>query len=75
MKHDEKIKQKSTAFIFIDIGWRISIPLVLAVLAGSMLDKHFDTKPLFILVGLGLSMITTTWAIYRLVKQQMLGSE
>jgi len=73
MKRDKKIEQQSFPFIFFDIGWRISIPLVLVAVAGSILDNHFHTKPLFILVGLGLSLVTTSWAIYRLVKRQLPG--
>ncbi len=58
-----------TAVIFLDIGWRVSIPLVIFVILGSILDNKFATKPLFIIIGIILSIFVTTWTFYRLYKQ------
>ncbi len=58
-----------TAMIFLDIGWRVSIPLVIFVIIGSILDNQFGTKPLFIFIGIILSIFVTTWTFYRLFKQ------
>ena len=62
-----------TAMIFLDIGWRISIPLVILIIIGSLLDNHFNTKPLFIFIGIILSLSITSWTIYHLYKQILKG--
>jgi F0F1-type ATP synthase assembly protein I len=58
-----------TILVFLDIGWKVSLPLVFLVLIGSLLDNQFGTKPLFIFAGIALSIFTTTWVFYRLYRQ------
>jgi F0F1-type ATP synthase assembly protein I len=58
-----------TALIFLDIGWKVSLPLVFLVIIGSLLDSQFGTKPLFIIIGVILSIFVTAWVFYRLYKQ------
>ena len=44
------------------VGYIIAIPIVLFAISGRLVDKHLDTSPLFILVGIGLSItISTIW--------------
>lgn len=65
--------QLQTAMFFLDIGWRVSLPLVLLVVVGSILDNQFKTKPLFIIIGLILSIFVTTWTFYNLYKKMTKG--
>ena len=58
-----------TALIFLDIGWKVSLPLVFLVIIGSLLDNQFGTKPLFIIIGVILSIFVTAWVFYQLYKQ------
>jgi F0F1-type ATP synthase assembly protein I len=51
-----------------ELGYTITIPLVILVLVGRFLDKRFDTSPIFLLAGILLSMITSVVGIYRTVK-------
>jgi len=60
---------QSTALIFLDIGWKVSLPLVFLVIIGSLLDSQFGTKPLFIIIGIMISVIITAYFFYRLYKQ------
>jgi len=60
---------QSTALIFLDIGWKVSLPLVFLVIIGSLLDNQFGTKPLFIIIGVILSIFVTALVFYRLYKQ------
>ena len=52
-----------------ELGYSITIPLVLFALIGRLLDRRFVSAPLFLLVGLVLAVITTTsWLTMRLRK-------
>jgi len=42
------------------MGYLLAIPLVLLALAGRLLDKRLDTSPLFLLIGIGLSIVISS---------------
>ncbi len=46
------------------LGYTIAIPLVILALTGRLLDKRFGTSPWLLLVGIFLSLIISTLAIY-----------
>lgn len=46
----------------------ISLELVAPVLLGYWLDRHWDTLPLFIIIGVILGFITATMSLMRLTK-------
>jgi hypothetical protein len=64
----KQYKKQYSPLIFLDMGWKISLSLVLLVIVGSYLDSKFHTKPLFILIGIFLSLFTTSLIIYLNVK-------
>lgn len=42
------------------MGYLLAIPLVALALAGRLLDKRLDTSPLFLLIGIGLSIVISS---------------
>lgn len=46
------------------LGYSIAIPLVALALVGRILDKKFSTSPWFLLTGIFLSLIVSTFAVY-----------
>ena len=50
------------------MGFTIAIPIVLGTYIGSLLDGHFHTEPLFILLGLLLGLISGISGAFRLYK-------
>lgn len=52
-----------------ELGFIIAIPLIVTILAGIWLDKKFNTTPFFIIVGILLSITTSSIAIGRKIKQ------
>ena len=50
------------------MGFTIAIPIALGTYVGYLLDGHFNTKPLFILLGLLLGLISGISGAYRLYK-------
>ncbi|MFC2073015.1 AtpZ/AtpI family protein [Chloroflexota bacterium] len=55
------------ALRLIGVGWFIGISILLGVLAGLWLDDRFDTKPLFVIVGLILGIIIAFYGVYRMI--------
>lgn len=51
-----------------ELGYTIALPIVILGFGGAMLDKKFGTSPLFLLVGIALSLIISGIAVYRKVK-------
>lgn len=47
-----------------ELGYTIAIPLVVFALVGRLIDKRFDTSPWFLLTGIIISIIISTWAVY-----------
>jgi F0F1-type ATP synthase assembly protein I len=50
------------------IGWEISIPLVIFVLLGVFLDKKLNTGHTLLISGIFLSLFTSSYAIYKNIK-------
>ncbi len=47
-----------------DLGWMITIPLVIFAVGGAMIDKKIHTSPWFLLGGIGLALIITSVMVY-----------
>lgn len=48
-----------------DLGYLIVLPIVIFGFAGAYADKYYSTSPLFLLIGIGLSLLITTIGVYR----------
>lgn len=51
------------------LGYTVTIPLVILALVGRFLDKKFNSSPLFLLVGIVLSMIISSAALFIKMKK------
>ena len=56
-----------TALRFVGIGFFIGGCIVLGIVLGVWLDGRFDTKPLFILLGLGIGLFAAFYGTYRML--------
>lgn len=50
------------------LGFTIAVPIILLAVVGTFLDGWLHTKPLFILLGLLLGLISGIYGAYRLLK-------
>ncbi len=57
-------KSELISLVF-ELGFTIAIPIVLLALGGRLVDKHFHTSPLFILVGVILSIVISSFLVYK----------
>jgi len=57
--------------IFSEVSSWIAGPIILALIAGKALDKHYDTKPFWLLVFAGVSFLVSAYGIARTVKNFM----
>jgi F0F1-type ATP synthase assembly protein I len=48
-----------------ELGYTISIPLVILALAGRLADKILGTAPWLLLVGVLISIFISSWLVYR----------
>lgn len=51
-----------------ELGYTIALPIVILGFGGALLDKKLATSPLFLLVGIALSIIISGLAVYRKIK-------
>ena len=51
-----------------ELGYTITIPIVALALVGRMLDKRFETSPWLLLAGIVVSIIVSSFMVYRKVK-------
>lgn len=52
-----------------EIGFKLTLPLLIFMLVGIKIDKTFNTTPLFILVGLGVSMLSSAYLVYQIIQK------
>ena len=70
-KTDKPEAKKGVTFvpILIEVGFDISIPLVIFILIGVWLDKQFHAGHLFLFSGIALSLFSSSAAIYKAYKK------
>lgn len=56
------------ASLVFELGYAIAIPIVICALGGRMMDRHFGTSPLFLLVGIFVAMLVSAYAVYSKVR-------
>jgi F0F1-type ATP synthase assembly protein I len=62
---DKPNKEELNLYAFaINLGFRIAIPLVALTLLGRYVDNRFETSPLFLIIGITLSLVITSVMIY-----------
>ncbi len=61
------MKRWQAAFQLIGVGWYVGICIVLGVVGGLWLDNKLNTKPIFVIVGLILGVITAFYGVYRMI--------
>ncbi len=54
-----------------ELGYSIAVPIVLLALGGRLLDRHFGTSPLFLLAGILVSLVTSTFWLMRIAKRML----
>ena len=63
-----EIKNLNLTRLALELGFSISIPLVGLALIGKLLDRTYDSSPLFLITGILLSLFVSIALIYRKVK-------
>ena len=61
------MSRRAAALRLIGVGWFIGISILLGVVAGLWLDNKYDTKPLFVIIGLVLGLIVAGYGVYRML--------
>ncbi|PJC36778.1 hypothetical protein CO046_04100 [Candidatus Peregrinibacteria bacterium CG_4_9_14_0_2_um_filter_53_11] len=52
-----------------ELGYLIALPIVILGFGGALLDKKLGTSPLFLLLGIALSLVISGLGVYRKVKE------
>ncbi len=60
----KKIKVWSLAF---QIGYTIAIPIIVFALIGRFADKYLNTSPIFLLLGILISIFVSSFIVYKKV--------
>ena len=67
LEDSKKPKEFNLYAYSLEIGFRISVPLVLFVVAGVWLDKYFHAGHIFLFSGIALSLITSALGIKKTI--------
>ncbi len=55
------------AIRLIGVGFYIAACIVGGILGGLWLDHKFNTKPIFLIVGLILGLVAAFWGVYQMI--------
>ena len=62
MKPDKQFSALSFAW---ELGYTIAVPIVVLALLGRFLDKKLGTSPWLLLAGILISILLSSWAVYK----------
>lgn len=63
------MEKKALIALVFELGYTIAVPLVVLELGGRFLDRHLGTSPLFLLLGIVLSLLCSGIYIYKIIKK------
>ncbi|EKE22249.1 MAG: hypothetical protein ACD_7C00016G0010 [uncultured bacterium] len=58
----DKVSVFSLAF---ELGYIVAVPIVVLALVGRVIDKKLDSSPWFLLLGIVISIVVSTYWIYK----------
>ncbi len=61
-------KQSITSLFFsmgLDMSWRLALSVLVPIIGGTLLDKHFKTAPVLLIVGFAVAIAMTVVTIRR----------
>ena len=64
MKNSKTDKMSVFSLAF-ELGYMVAIPIVILALVGRIIDKKLDSSPWFFLLGIVISIIVSTYWIYK----------
>lgn len=64
MKKDKTNKVSVFSLAF-ELGYMVAIPIVVLALLGRLIDKKLDSSPWFLLLGIVISIIVSTYWVYK----------
>ncbi|EKD63717.1 MAG: hypothetical protein ACD_51C00224G0014 [uncultured bacterium] len=64
MQNEKKDKVWSAYSLALNLGYMIALPIVLLGVGGVMADKHFNSFPLFVIIGFILAMTASLLTVY-----------
>jgi len=67
VKNKRVDKRWSVVSLAWELGYLITIPIVLLALGGKLLDNKLGTSPWMLLAGILISIIITSWLVYKKV--------
>ncbi len=68
-KNKKGIWWKPAVEIFSEISTWIAVPIILALIAGKALDKHYGTAPWMLLILAGIGFLVSSYGIVRSVRR------
>jgi F0F1-type ATP synthase assembly protein I len=68
VENDKKPYWQPAMEIFSEVSTWIVVPIVLALIFGKMLDKHYGTAPMMFLILIGISFLLSCYGIVRALR-------
>ena len=61
------MKRWEAAFRLVGLGWYVGICIVLGVIGCLWLDNRLNSKPVFVIIGLLVGLVTAFYGVYRMI--------
>lgn len=65
MKNSKKTDKVSVFSLALELGYMVAIPIVVFALVGRLIDKKLDSSPWFLLLGIVISIVVSTYWVYK----------
>lgn len=57
--------------VFSEVSTWIAVPIIMALISGKALDKHFGTKPVMLIILAGIGFLFSSYGIVKTVRKYM----
>ena len=69
-KYDQAAYQQNLFMVMaLNMSWQLAIVVIIPLVGGYKLDQHFDTTPIYTVIGLIIAFLGTLSVLYRVLKE------
>lgn len=69
-KYDQAVFQQNLFIVMaLNMSWQLAIVVIIPLVGGYKLDQHFDTSPIYTLIGLVIAFAGTALVLYRVFNE------
>jgi F0F1-type ATP synthase assembly protein I len=69
-KYDQALYQQNLFIVMaLNMSWQLAVVVIVPLVGGYKLDQHFDSSPIYTIIGLVVAVLASFGVLYRILRE------